>query len=248
MSRVLFGTAALLAIGFLFAACGSDSGDRRTIAITQTDDGCTPASIDLKAGEKVTFAVKNDGKKDREVEGIDGTKLEEVLVPSGRTRNVPYTAPGSEGVQKVKCYVPGGNSAIIELKVSGSSAKAGDDEGDGAESKYATTKAPNTTVDTELVSYKIKPDVASVPKGPTKFVARNTADEVHELAVLRVKDDGTYESAGEAEDLDPGTSKELVLDLPPGKYLLACLIIPGEAGSTVDHFQEGMHTDFEVTG
>jgi plastocyanin len=112
-----FLTAALL-LPFALAACGGDSGDRRAIAITQTDVGCSPDKIDLTTGEKVKFEVKNDGKKDREVEGIDGTKLEEVLVPSGKTRSVNYTAPGSPGTQKVKCYVPGGNTVLIELNVS----------------------------------------------------------------------------------------------------------------------------------
>lgn len=98
-------------------ACGDDDGPRRVIAITQTDDGCAPATIELAVGEKVKFEVKNQGGKDREVEGIDGTKLEEVLVPSGKTRNLNFTAPGKAGTGKVKCYVPGGNTAIIELRV-----------------------------------------------------------------------------------------------------------------------------------
>lgn len=249
MSRALFASAAVLALGSLFAACGGDSGSRRTIAITQLDEGCTPASVDLKAGEKVTFQVKNEGKHDREVEGIDGTKLEEVLVPSGRTRSINYTAPGSEGVQKVKCYVPAGDAAIIELRVSGKAEAGSEDGGDDAASaaKYATDKQPNATVDAELISYEIKADRPSVPSGPSKFIGRNTSGEVHELYVLREKDDGSYETAGEAEDIAAGESKDLVLDLPPGKYLLACLITPGEAGSTVDHFEKGMKLPFEVT-
>lgn len=101
------------------AACGGgDGSERRVIPITQTDAGCTPASIDLAAGEKVKFEVKNEGGKDREIEGIDGAKLEEVLVPSGKTRTVNYTAAESAGTAKVKCYVPGGNTAIIELRIS----------------------------------------------------------------------------------------------------------------------------------
>ncbi|MEO9254383.1 MAG: cupredoxin domain-containing protein, partial [Tepidiformaceae bacterium] len=61
MSRffVLVPLAALL-VG-AFAACGGDSGSRRAIDIVQTNDGCTPATISLKAGEQVTFKVKNDG-------------------------------------------------------------------------------------------------------------------------------------------------------------------------------------------
>jgi len=37
-----------------------------------------------------------------------------------------------------------------------------------------------------------------------------------------------------------------VKNLKPGKYELACLITPGEFGATVDHYQQGMHTEFIV--
>lgn len=113
---ILFG--ALAAASLFAAACGgSDSGDRRVIQITQTDDACSPATIELAPGEKVKFEVKNDGKRDQEVEGIDGTKLEELLIPSGKTRSINYTAPKEAGDQKVKCYAPGGSSTILVLSV-----------------------------------------------------------------------------------------------------------------------------------
>lgn len=38
----------------------------------------------------------------------------------------------------------------------------------------------------------------------------------------------------------------VTLNLAAGRYQLACLIVPGEAGSTTDHYQEGTHTDFTV--
>ena len=71
----------------------------------------------MTAGENVTFAVKNSAKDDWEFEGIEGTKIEEVLVPSGRTRNIDYSVPSKAGTAKVKCYTPGGASTVIELTV-----------------------------------------------------------------------------------------------------------------------------------
>ncbi len=56
-------------------------------------------------------------------EGIEGTNLEEVIIPSGRTRSINYNAPSSEGEQKVKCYVPGGSSTVISLRVAAGSAQ-----------------------------------------------------------------------------------------------------------------------------
>ncbi len=226
-------------------ACG-DSGSGRQIQVTQTDDGCTPEAIDLQTGEHVTFVVKNDGDKDHEVEGINGTKLDEVLVPSGRTRNIGYGAPNEAGTATIKCYIPGGSTTLITLNISGEShadANATDADSSGRE----TDKAPNDTVAVKLVSYEVTADKTAVAAGPTKFVATNASTkDVHELAVLRVKDDGSFENTGEIEDIAPQASGEIVLDLPAGKYQLACLIVPGEAGSTVDHYQNGMHIDFEV--
>jgi uncharacterized cupredoxin-like copper-binding protein len=45
--------------------------------------------------------------------------------------------------------------------------------------------------------------------------------------------------AGEIEGIEPGKTGAITLELEPGDYQLACLIVPGEADSTVDHFRKG---------
>ncbi len=231
-------------------ACGGDDSGRRIVRITQTDEACMPEVIEAKAGEKLRFEVKNEGKKDHEVEGIDGTRLEELLVPAGRTRRINYTVPGEEGVRKIKCYIPGGSATIIEVRISGSAASGGeDDEGDGGGAgTRVTTRDPLDTIRVRLSDYKVEPDrTKAATAGPIRFIAENVSrGEVHELAVLRVLPDGGFENTGEVENLDAGATGEITLDLPPGKYVLACLIVPGQAGSKVDHFAEGMKLDFEV--
>jgi plastocyanin len=117
MSQVAILFGAVAASLSLFAACGGDDADRRVIQITQTNEACTPDAVDLTAGEKVKFEIKNESSKDKEIEGIEGTKLDELLVPAGKTRTLNYTAPGKAGVQKVKCYIPGGATTIISLNV-----------------------------------------------------------------------------------------------------------------------------------
>lgn len=107
---------------------------------------------------------------------------------------------------------------------------------------------PQATVKVGLIEFSVKPDKTTVAHGPIKFVAHNDSTSmVHELAVVRVKDDGSLDNLGEVEALTPGKTGSFTLDLPPGRYQLACLIAPGEEGSTVDHYQQGMHTDFTVT-
>lgn len=98
-------------------ACSSDTGGRE-VAITQLDETCAPESIDAARGEKLKLVVKNDGGKDKELEGIEGTKFEEIEVPKGKTRTVSWSAPNTAGSYKVKCYIPGGASTIITINVS----------------------------------------------------------------------------------------------------------------------------------
>jgi uncharacterized cupredoxin-like copper-binding protein len=127
------------------------------------------------------------------------------------------------------------------------SACSGDDDANPATGSRQTNREPQAIVKVELTEFRVMADRTSVRRGPTEFRAENISQsDVHELAVLRVKADGSYENTGEIEDLDPGASGSIVLDLPAGDYLLACLIAPGEAGSTRDHFKEGMKLAFTV--
>jgi uncharacterized lipoprotein len=99
----------------LVAACSSSGAGGREVRITQRDDGCEPTSISVTPGEKLKLVVTNESSKDYEIEGIEGAKLEELVVPKGKTRSPGYTVPEGAGVHKLKCYVPAGPSTIIEL-------------------------------------------------------------------------------------------------------------------------------------
>lgn len=98
-------------------ACASASGGREVL-ITQTDTDCTPSELAAATGEKLSFVIKNEGTKDKEIEGIDGTKLQELEVPKGKTRTVSWTAPSAATTAKLKCYIPGGATTIISIAVS----------------------------------------------------------------------------------------------------------------------------------
>jgi plastocyanin len=105
-----------LALAALVSAC-DDGGGGRELEVVQKDDACTPATFDAKPGEKITFELVNQGSKDKEFEGTDGTKLEEVLVPAGKTRKTNWTAPKNPGTAKFKCYLPGGPTTIVTVEV-----------------------------------------------------------------------------------------------------------------------------------
>ncbi len=95
----------------------------------------------------------------------------------------------------------------------------------------------------------------SIAAGELTFEGVNDGTMTHEFEILRVPDgvdanalpqDGTtvpadelLEPVDEVEDIAPGTSATLSLDLEPGTYAVICNL-PG-------HYANGMHTTFTVS-
>jgi uncharacterized cupredoxin-like copper-binding protein len=233
----------------LSIACSSSGEGGREILITQTDEGCTPETVEVAPGEKLKLSGKNETGGIYELEGTNGTQLEEIIVPEGRTRSVGYTVPSEAGTYDVKCYQPGGVSTIVKL-VAGGGAEGdttNDASGDGLRTPGGNDDPADTTVQVDLTEYAVDASQTSVPAGNIEFVAENlSADEVHELAVLKVNEDGEFDVMGEIEDIPAGEGGAIRLRLETGRYELACLIVPGEAGSTADHYQQGMRIAFTV--
>jgi hypothetical protein len=239
--RTVLGLCLATGVLALSLACGASGEGGREVNITQADDGCTPTTIEATAGEKLNLVVKNETGDIYEIEGIDGAKLEEVIVPDGRTRSIGYDVPESGGVTKLKCYVPGGTATIIEVRAG----EGADVETTDGSASVTPDASADSTVTVTLGEYTVDPDAGSVGAGKIQFVAENAGEEIHELYVLKAREGG-YDVVGEIENIAAGGGGGMTLELEPGDYQLACLIVPGEADSTVDHFKEGMVTDFEV--
>ncbi|MDP6549148.1 MAG: cupredoxin domain-containing protein [Dehalococcoidia bacterium] len=81
------------------------------------------------------------------------------------------------------------------------------------------------------------------PSGEVKLVIRNQGRYVHEFEVIRkVAEYQEYEVA-EVDDIAPGETATLDLQLSPGTYELACTIVEREADGTVyNHYLLGMST------
>lgn len=104
-----------------------------------------------------------------------------------------------------------------------------------------------TPIDVSLSSYAISASTLRVSPGEYVFNARNTSStDVHELALLRVQDDGSLKQVFEIEDIDPEKAGKATAKLTKGTYVLACFLVPGEAGSTVDHYKAGMRQELVV--
>ena len=255
ISGMVAAATGLLVLG---AACSSSGAGGRKVEIVQNAEGCAPTSVSVSPGEKLDLVIKNESSNDAyEIEGIDGTKFEEVNVHEGKTRSVGYAVPDGAGVHKLKCYIAGGQTTIIELVAGG-----GAQVNPTAPTNVQNTRVPSTpssstpgatgigtstSVAVALVEYTVTLDKAIVKPGKIKFIATNVSkSQKHELAVLKIKADGSFDNLGEIEPMAPETGGSVELDLEAGSYRLACLIAPGEAGSTLNHYQQGMHIDFKV--
>jgi hypothetical protein len=119
-------------------------------------------------------------------------------------------------------------------------------------------------VNVTLRSFNISLDRSSAPRGTVIFRVRNAGTEdIHEFLVIRTdrapnalptEDDGSYLEDGpgtqlldEIEEINPGDTKELSLDLAEGNYVLICNMVHVEDDGTVEvHYALGMRTAFRV--
>lgn len=115
----------------------------------------------------------------------------------------------------------------------------GDDEDDtttAAGSNPATTETGGgETVKISETEYAIDPSEVSVKPGEVTFQVSNDGKTVHDL---EIEGDGLEE---EVEDLDPGASGELTVELAAGQtYEMYC--------SIADHAAQGMEGTIKVEG
>jgi uncharacterized cupredoxin-like copper-binding protein len=119
------------------------------------------------------------------------------------------------------------------------------------------TATAGASVDVELADFSIAPDPSSTAAGDVSFRIDNTAQQAHEFVVMRTElaadelptdDEGDVEEEGapgievidEVEDVAPGASEDLTVNLDPGHYVLLCNL-PG-------HYRQGMSAEFTVEG
>ncbi len=109
--------------------------------------------------------------------------------------------------------------------------------------------AKATVVAVTQKEWAIEPAVSSVGPGNVTFQVTNQGQLTHEFVVLQTDaapgsipiESGKASEAGhqgEVQDVPPGTTKTLTLNLPPGNYVLICNL-PG-------HYEAGMHAAFTV--
>ncbi len=115
-------------------------------------------------------------------------------------------------------------------------AACGDDDDSSSESAESTSTAEETTasggggetVDISETEFSLDPSEATVPAGEVTFAVTNDGGITHNL---EVEGNGVEEIT---DDLDPGASDDLTVDLEPGTYEMYCAI-----GNHADQGMEG---------
>ncbi|MHB8618901.1 MAG: cupredoxin domain-containing protein [Chloroflexota bacterium] len=120
----------------------------------------------------------------------------------------------------------------------------------------APASSQATRVAVTLKEMSIALNQASAPAGTVVFTVKNAGQMEHEMVLLKTDiaqdkvpprpNDGSkvqetgngIEDLGEVEALAAGTSKDLTLQLKPGKYVLIC--------NVAGHYAAGMHAAFTV--
>lgn len=124
------------------------------------------------------------------------------------------------------------------------------------------SEGAKTTVNAELREFSIDLDKPSAPAGRVTFMVENKGEDVHEFVVLKTdyapdqlprEPDGDADeeapgivNLGEIEDILPGQSGELTLDLERGNYVIICNLVTFEDGMAEHHYPLGMYTGFTV--
>jgi uncharacterized cupredoxin-like copper-binding protein len=271
MPRLLSYILAALAATAVLAACDDEAAKGRTIRIVQGEEDCQPGQVTAAPGERIRFVLQNESASEYEFFGADGADLPLVRVAPGGSRERSYTVPKVEGARiKFDCRMRNdGPSTLVELLVTASDAVSTPTAapgGDGSPVPDASAPAdrrtpgaattpitelerePDTVISVTLLEYDVSAEREAVPTGRVRFIATNVSrDQAHQLNVLRILPDGSFDRLDGTGDIAPGQGGSVTLDLSPGAYQLACLIARGDAGSNVDHYQQGMFLPFTVT-
>ncbi len=117
-----------------------------------------------------------------------------------------------------------------------------------------------TTVDVSLREFSVTPEAGSAPEGSITFRVTNNGSAAHEFMViladlapnaLPTEANGAYEEDGdgtevvdEIEQINPGQTANLTVNLEAGNYVLICNMV----NQGFVHYALGMRTAFTVTG
>lgn len=116
MRRGPLALAVMLLVALALTGCSSAVSADREVKITATEMKFEPAVIEAKVGEKIKFAIQNQGTVDHEFES-ETLKFDELEIPPGKTRTVTVTMPDKPGEYEFFCDAAGHLAAGMKGKV-----------------------------------------------------------------------------------------------------------------------------------
>lgn len=129
---------------------------------------------------------------------------------------------------------------------------------------FVACSDPNdiSTVNVTLREFSVTVDQRAVPQGQVTFHVTNGGTVPHEFLVIQTdlaadalptRSDGSFNEDGagvdvlsEIEEIQPGQSRDLTIDLDDARYALICNMVHQEGGRVSAHYSLGMRTSFEV--
>lgn len=115
----------------------------------------------------------------------------------------------------------------------------------------ATAAPPASTINAQLVDWKITFDNATGKAGSITFNVSNKGANTHEFVVVQtdlaadklpvsgnIVDESAFTPVDEIEDIEPNGTPTLTVTLAPGHYVILCNI--------EEHYGKGMHADLTV--
>lgn len=282
--------AAVLLCGMLaagLAACGDDDDDDDVAADDTTETTAADESGDEGDGEgdlaaycENVLEVETAGEPDIDFETAAPEQIAEAAKAFAQEKMVdPAHAAGEAAPAEIREDVALLVAAVDELAETGDFEAAFDEEVEAASERVHTFDLANCEwgqTEVNAIDYGYEGIPSTLEAGPTSFDLTNGGEEMHELILLRKKDDTTetfdellalpQEEAQAKVDVlgsifaAPGEEGEYsVVDLEAGEYLAICFIPQGftpevaeaaESGGEVPegppHFTLGMKVPFTV--
>ena len=259
LKMVLSGLAATCCTGFLVASAMACDGDEE------------PSEEDLREVEEIT----------RQVVESDGSNADFVFahVTDNLIRTVLFATRQDCMAAPAECIgEPASILSMSDTDIDGETAttvavssfgtfeiglvrEAGDWLVDSLVAASDEVPSGATSVDLRLAEFSFEFDSAQIPgDGNLVFRVRNAGAQMHEVAVVAIRDGQTLELALEqvfAEEVPPvglkvfiapGQTVDMAFEspLPPGKYALVCFFPDVEDPEFTEHFQKGMVAEFDV--
>lgn len=235
-------------VTLLGAACTGDGSDVRTLRIEARDGACDPSEFEVGAGQRIRIVLENEDDVGYTLRDPEG-RIDDLSAEPSAEGELFHELPAGSATYTLQCGSEGGAGTEIRI-VAGEPVAENPTDAPAAAGGDAPTRSPDdpdTTIALSLADYTVTLSQTTVPTGRIVFIATNVSDaETHELNILQLQPDGSFQNEGGIAPMAPQQGGSVLANLRAGTYRIACQIQPGESGSTVDHYQQGMWVDLIV--